>query len=295
MLWAVTAGAVFAVLNTLMRHLSLELHPIQTLFLRYASGLAIMMPLVLSQGIGNYRTKTLRGQLGRGVAHTTGLAFWFIALPHLPLAYTTALNFTAPIFILLGAALFLGERMRPARWLAVLGGFVGVLVIVWPKLAATDADFTYTLIMLCSAPMFAASFLIAKALTRYDKPSVIVFWQSLTVSIMAAPFGYWFWQEVSPVQWGLFVITGVLGTLGHWCLTRAYAIADISASQPVKFLDLIWASILGFLVFNDRPTASTLAGGAIIIAVTIWIAQHERRPRVPLQSPVKSPPDGESS
>ncbi len=295
MLWAVAAGALFGVLNSLMRHLSLEVHPMQTLFLRYASGVLVMMPLVLSQGIGKYRTTTLSGQIGRGFAHIAGLAFWFTALPHLPLAYTTALNFTAPIFILLGAALFLGERMVAARWFAVLGGFVGVLIIVWPRLSGADADLHYSLIMLASSPLFAASFLLTKALTRYDKPAVIVFWQSLTVSAIAAPLGIYFWSELGALQWMWFLVTGVLGTVGHWCLTRAYAIADISAAQPVKFLDLIWASVLGFLVFGDIPSASTLTGGVLIIAITIWIAQYERRTRLPLQSPVSPKSDGDAS
>ncbi len=148
--------------------------------------------------------------------------------------------------------------------------------------------------MLGSSPMFAISFLIAKALTRYDKPSVIVFWQSLTVSLIAAPFGWYFWADPTLLQWALFIVTGLLGTAGHWCLTRAYVVADISASQPVKFLDLIWASLLGFIVFGDVPTTSTLIGGALIIGVTIWIAQRERQAKHPLQSRADPRSDGDA-
>ncbi|MEZ5739896.1 MAG: DMT family transporter [Burkholderiaceae bacterium] len=159
----------------------------------------------VQQGLGTFKTNTLRGQLSRGLAHSLGLAFWFTALPMLPLSYTTALGFTGPIFIMLGAVLFLGERMQAARWLAAIGGFVGVLIIVWPKLTG-GADLTYSLIMMASAPMFAGSFLIAKALTRHDKPSVIVAWQGLTVSLFAAPFAFWSgsgrrWSSGSGSSW----------------------------------------------------------------------------------------------
>ncbi len=279
MLWATGAGMSFAVLNTIMRQMSLELEPIQSMFLRYSLGLLVMLPLMLRMGLKQYRTNNLRGQLMRGVVHAVGLGLWFTALPHLPLSLTTALGFTGPIFIMLGAALFLGERMMPARWAAALIGFVGVMIIVGPRL--TGGDSHYSLLMLAAAPVFAGSFLIAKWLTRYDKPTAIVAWQSLTVSLFTLPFALAVWAWPSPMQWAWFLIAGMLGSFGHWCLTRAYVVADISAAQPVKFLDLVWASMLGFAVFGDIPSVTTLVGGSVIIAATIWIARREAAQRAP--------------
>ncbi|MEZ5657361.1 MAG: DMT family transporter [Burkholderiaceae bacterium] len=279
MLWASAAGLCFALLNTIMRQMSLELHPLQSMFLRYSLGLAVMLPLMLRVGLRHYKTNHLRGQLWRGLVHAAGLGLWFTALPHLPLSLTTALGFTGPIFIMLGAALFLGERMYAARWAAALIGFAGVLIIVAPRFTG-GADALYSLLMLGAAPVFAGSFLIAKWLTRFDKPTAIVAWQSLTVSIITLPAAILFWSAPTPVQWGWFLLAGMLGSLGHWSLTRAYVVADISAAQPVKFLDLVWASTLSFLVFGDVPSPATLVGGSVIVAATIWIAQREaaRRP-----------------
>lgn len=279
MILAALAGFTFALLNTVMRKMSLEMSSAQALFLRYGFGLVVLLPVVFQQGIGRYKTNALRLQLARGLIHTAGLILWITALSQLPLPYTTALGFTQPIFIMLGAALFLGETMRGARWAATGLGFLGVLIIVGPRMQGTGADLHYSLVMLSSAPLFAGSFLLAKALTRYDAPTVIVCWQALAVVVFTLPLAALDWQTPTTAQWFWFLLAGCLGSLGHWFLTRAYAVADISTAQPVKFLDLVWASVLGYLVFSDVPSLTTFAGGAVIVAATFWIARHERRKR----------------
>ena len=277
MLWSLAAGALFSVLNATMRMLTIELDPMVTQFLRYLFGLAVMLPLVLRSGLAAYRTRGIGGQLWRGVVHTVGLLMWFSALPHVPLADMTAIGFTGPIFIMLGAALVLGEKMYVSRWVAAGIGLAGVMIVVGPRL--TGAGGYYNLVMLASAPVFAASFLITKALTRHDSPEVIVVWQSLTVALFTLPFALLNWVWPTPVQWGLFVLCGVLGSAGHWCLTKSFAVADISATQSTKFVDLVWASLLGYLMFADVPSRSTLIGGGVILASTFWIAHREARRR----------------
>jgi drug/metabolite transporter (DMT)-like permease len=200
---------------------------------------------------------------------------WFTALPKISLADMTAIGFTGPIFIMLGAAWFLGEPMRKDRWIAAIIGFSGVLVVVLPKMSGDGG--WYNLVMLASAPVFAASFLITKALTRYEKPGVIVLWQALTVTVLSLPMAIPNWQMPTPMQWLAFAATGVLGTLAHYCLTRAFALADISATQSLRFLDLVWASVLGWLVFGDIPSQSTWLGAFVILWATVWIARREGR------------------
>ena len=273
MLWAIAAGLIFSLLNTQMRVLTFEFDPFQTQFLRYLMGLVVMLPLVLRSGPAAFRPNGLSGQLWRGVVHTAGLLFWFAALPHLPIADTTAIGFTTPIFIMIGAAVVLREPVVTARWIAAAVGFAGVMIVVYPKLSAVGG--VWSLAMLISSPMFAASFLITKALTKRDTSEVIVVWQSLTVSLFTLPFALIHWQWPTATQWAIFLLCGLLGSTGHWCLTNAYRLADISATQGVRFLDLVWASMLGFLVFGDRPSASTIAGGCVIFGATVWIARRE--------------------
>ena len=273
MLWAASAGLLFSMLNALMRALSLGVDPFQAQFLRYFCGLLVLLPIVLHRGFAAYRPQNVGGQFLRGGAHTLGLCLWFIALPKIPLADMTAIGFTTPIFILIGAWLVFHEPMRWERWVATLAGLAGVLIVVGPALSESGG--VYHLVMLASAPVFAASFLITKALTRYETTGTILVWQSITVACLSLPLALLNWQWVGPLQWAAFLLTGVLGSAGHYCLTRSFTRADISATQSVKFLDLVWSAFLGFILFADVPTVSTLIGGSLICAGTVWLARRE--------------------
>ncbi|MCW5660786.1 MAG: DMT family transporter [Burkholderiaceae bacterium] len=273
MLWAAGAGSLFSLLNALMRELSLHVDPFQAQFLRYLCGLLVLLPIVLHRGFAAYRPHNVGGQFLRGGAHTLGLALWFIALPRIPLADMTAIGFTTPIFIMIGARLAFGEPMRWERWIATLAGLAGVLIVVGPALSGSGGVFH--LVMLASAPVFAASFLITKALTRYETTGTILVWQSITVACLSLPLALLHWQAIGAWQWAAFMLTGVLGSAGHYCLTRSFTRADISATQSVKFLDLVWSALLGFILFADVPTLSTLIGGTIICAGTVWLARRE--------------------
>ena len=278
LLWAAVAGVVFTVLNALMRLLAQQLDPMQTQFLRYLFGFAVLLPWLLRHGPAAYRPQSPAGQLWRGAVHTLGLVLWFLALPHIPLADTTAIGFTTPIFIMLGAWWFLKEPMRWERWVATGLGFAGVLVVLGPALwaaAGGRGSGAAHLLMLASAPVFAASFLITKVLTRSESTGVIVFWQALTVTLFSLPMGLWTWQWPTAWQWAGFLLCGALGSGGHYCLTRSFRGADISATQSLKFLELLWSAMLGFALFADVPTATTLLGGALITAATIWAARRE--------------------
>lgn len=278
MLWAASAGFLFSVLNALMRALALTVDPFQAQFLRYLCGLLVLLPIVLHHGFAAYRPRQVGGQFLRGGAHTLGLCLWFVALPKIPLADMTAIGFTGPIFIMIGARLAFNEPMRWERWLATLAGLAGVLIVVGPALSRNGG--LYHLVMLASAPVFAASFLITKALTRYETTGTILVWQSITVAILSLPLALLHWQPVGAWQWAAFALTGVLGSAGHYCLTRSFTRADISATQSVKFLDLVWSAFLGFVLFADVPTVSTLIGGTIICAGTVWLARREAHAHV---------------
>lgn len=275
LLWSAAAGLCFVMLNTMTRYLTTQIPPLQSQFLRYLCGVIVLLPLVLRGGLAVWMPRNIKGQFVRGLVHTSGLAIWFTAIPHISLADTTAMGFTTPIFIMIGAWLFLHEPMRWERWLAAGIGFAGVLIVVGPGLAGTGG--WWNLVMLSTAPMFAASFLISKALTRYESAGVIVLWQSITVTVLSLPLALLQWQPVSALQWGGYLLCGLLGSGAHYLLMRSFAVADISATQSVKFLDLVWAAALGWLVFADVPTSHTLIGGVIIAGATVWIARRESR------------------
>jgi len=174
--------------------------------------------------------------------------------------------------------LVLNERMTGARWAAVLVGFAGVLLVVHPFDAAGFSSISPgMLLMLASGPVFAGSFLVAKLLTRHERSDIMVLWQHLLVSLLLLPFAFVWWMMPSPKQWAVLAVCGLLGAGGHYCMTRAFRVADISSVQSVKFLELVWAALLGMAMFGTVPAGSTVAGGVVILASTLWLARREAR------------------
>jgi drug/metabolite transporter (DMT)-like permease len=277
MLWMAASGVLFIALTTVTRVLAQELDPWQTQCLRFAAGVAVMLPWILRRGIATFRPVQPMGHVWRGAIHTSALLIWFSALPFVPVAETIAIGFTSPLFVLIGAALFLKERVDGARWGATALGFAGVLIVVAPQLVGAAG--LPAALMLASAPLFAASFLITKALTRRDSPEVIVVWQAIAVCVLTIPFAIPGWQWPTPMQWALFLLAGLIGSAGHYALTTAFKHTDVSALQPIRFVDLVWAALFGLAVFGDMPAMTTLAGGVVILVATTWIARHEARAR----------------
>lgn len=275
MLWLVAAGLILTLLNAILRSIAQQVDPLQTLFVRYLAGFVVMLPLALRGGLAHYRTRRLGNHFLRAGVHAVGLAMWFSALPFVSLADVTAIGFTGPIFLMLGAALFLGEKMVAARWVAAGIGFAGVLIVVGPGL--TGSGGLYALMMLATAPVFAASTLMTKRISREDGPTAIVFWQAVGVTLFGLPAALWVWQPLSGSMWLLFLLCGVMGSIGHYCITRSFHRIDLSATQSARYLDLIWASLFGLMFFGDWPAGTTLLGGAVILVSTLWIAQREAR------------------
>jgi len=278
MLWMAVTGVLFIVLNTTMKWLAHDLDPWLVGFLRYLMGVLVILPPALRLGLRELWPRAPKLQFARGLFHAGGMTLWFAALPFVSMAELTAIGFTGPLFICVGAVLFLKEHMTGARWAAVVVGFTGVLLVVSPWKGAGFSGVSFgILLMLTSAPVFAGSFLIAKALTRYERPDVVVLWQHIWVSVLLLPVAIVYWTTPTAAQWGLLIVCGVLGAAGHYCMTRAFRVADISAVQSVKFLELVWASITGFIVFGTVPGFWTVVGGAIIFASTLWLARRETR------------------
>ena len=278
MLWMAAGGVLFIVLNGIMKRLASEFDPWVVGLLRYAMGVAVIGAATLRLGLRALWPRAPRLQLVRGVLHSAGMLLWFAALPTVGLTELTAIAFTGPIFICIGAAMFLGERMTGARWAAVLIGFAGVLLVLKPGSGSGFAGVSPgMLLMLASAPVFAGSYLVAKALAGRDRSEVIVLWQHVWVAVLIAPLALPRWTAPDALQWSLLVACAFLGTGGHYCMMRAFRVADISAVQTVKFLELVWAAIFSFFFFGNIPAGATVLGGAVILASTLLLARHESR------------------
>ncbi|MCH8925222.1 MAG: DMT family transporter [Proteobacteria bacterium] len=284
--WMLVTGLLFVGVTGVVRHLGSDMSPMQAAFIRYVFGVVLMAPVLLRRG-GRARLfsgESLRSRrLGlhalRGLVHAAGVMLWFYAMARIPIAEVTALGFTAPIFTTIGAALFLGERLSAHRIGAVLIGFGGAMIILRPGFEAIS---TGALAQLAAAPLFATSFLITKKLTETESSASIVAHLTIFVTLALLPAALMNWRAPSWEELGWLCATAVFATLGHLALTQALRATEITVTQPFSFLQLVWATLLGFYVFDERPEIWIWIGGAVIVASASYIARREslaRRPR----------------
>jgi drug/metabolite transporter (DMT)-like permease len=272
-LLALLAGLIFTGLNASVKELAAELPPLFVSWGRWIAGIALIGPFMIWRGgFASLATRDLKLHCFRGIFHTAGYGLWYEAVIWLPLATMAALGFSGPIFVTLGAVLFLGEKVHSRRWAAVAVGFIGMLVIVRPGMVALNPGI---LMMIFAVPLMAGSNLVAKAVSSRDKPALVVFWQTLIATICFTPFGIWYWQTPTLLQLTLFLAAGVCGTVGYLLITWAFRLIDISALQPITFLGIVWAALMDIIVWGKTSDVWTFVGAAIIVAATTYIAHRE--------------------
>jgi drug/metabolite transporter (DMT)-like permease len=270
--WLILSGLLFMGFVTIVRALSSDLPVIEVTFIRYACGLVIFLPIFARGKFRVLRTKRLRDLGLRGTIHAIGVLLWFVAIARIPLSDVTALSFTSPIFVTLGAAVFLGERLRLRRIAALIVGFVGVLVILRPGLIEIELG---AIAMLVAAPMFAASKLYTKSLARTESGPTIVAYLTIFATVITGIPAIFVWQ--TPDIWEVFwlLIAAGLATVSHLALIRGLRLAELSLLQPFEFLNLVWATAIGIFLFAEQPSLWVWIGGAIVIASASYIAHRE--------------------
>ncbi len=273
---ALMLGSVlcFALMAISIRMASAQLHPFQIAFFRNLFGLLFTLPLVWHAGPSLLRTDKLRLYVLRCLTGLAAMLTGFWALVHLPLAQAVALSYTTPLFVTILAVVVLGEVVRARRWTAVVIGFIGVLVILRPGVDGLQFG---ALVAIASSALAASSAISIKFLSRTEPADAIVIWMVLIMTPMSLLPALPVWRAPDPSAWLWVVVTGGLGTLGHLCMTRAYQTADVSALQPLNFLQLPIVAFIAWLLFAERVDSWTVAGAGIIFASTAYIARREAR------------------
>ncbi len=270
--WMIVTGLCFIMVTALVKYLGPRIPPSESAFIRYAMGLVFLLP-----AIGALRSAHLtRRQWAlfslRGLCHAGGVILWFYAMACMPIAEVTAMNYLAPIYVTIGAAIFLGERLAARRIVAVAMGLFGAVIILRPGFReVSDAH----LAMLVAAVVFAGSYLVAKIVADEVKPSVVVAMLSVFVTIGLTPFALVDWIE--PTGHELAVLFGVacFATAGHFTMTLAFAAAPVTVTQPVTFLQLVWATALGAFMFNEPVDIWVVLGGFVILGSVTFITWRE--------------------
>ncbi|MHA1568204.1 MAG: DMT family transporter [Alphaproteobacteria bacterium] len=242
---------------------------------RYNFHLVLMLPLLARLGPRTVLTTRRPGlQIGRAVLLLVTTFLIFSSLKFIPLADMTTIVFAGPLIATGLSVPILGERVGPRRWLGVLIGFGGVLVVVRPGAGLLDWG---AAMALAAALTYGLYQIATRAISRTDGTLTTLFYTALVGAIVTnviVPF-YWHWP--SPVEWAYLALTGGLGALGQFLFIRAYGHAPASTLAPYLYTQLIWSAGLGILAFGDFPDIWTFAGAAIIAGSGIYIWHRERR------------------
>lgn len=268
----VVTGLLFVGVTALVKYLGTDIPAPQAAFIRYALGLVFLLPMIRPILRADLSAKQWGLFAARGLAHSIGVALWFFAMARIPIADVTAMNYLAPIYVTIGAALFLGERLALRRVLAVVVALVGALIILRPGFREIGSGH---FAMLAAAVVFGASYLLAKLLTDQTNAVIVVgmlsFWVTLGLAPMAAHV--WLTPDLHTIL-VLFVVA-CLATAGHYTMTLAFRSAPLTVTQPVTFLQLVWAVSVGTLFFGEAVDIWVVIGGLVILASVSFMTWRE--------------------
>ncbi len=268
------AALLFAIMGALVKTVSAQLPSTQVVFFRNALGLVALLPWLLRGGIAGLRTDNLRLHLWRSLSGVTAMYCFFHALAHLPLAQAVLLNYTAPLFIPLIAALLLREPFPwPVRW-AVLVGFVGIALILKPDMVRLDLD---ALIGLAAGIFTAFAFTAMRSMGKIEPTTRIVFYFGVIATLISAIPLFWTWVTPAPSLWGSLVLIGLLATVAQLLVTRAHAYAPAARIGPFMYSIIVFAALLGWLLWDEHLDRWSVLGAILVIGAAILAGRVAKR------------------
>ncbi|GHG08117.1 DMT family transporter [Thalassotalea marina] len=272
--WMMGTLASFALMAVGARELSGDIATQQTLFIRSVIGLfCVLLISFLSQKRIKFQTKRLKLHTMRNIFHFLGQYGWFIGLGLLPLAEVFALEFTVPIWTLIIASLFLGEKITQSKLVSIALGFLGVFVILKPGIAMVNSA---SLFVLASAVCYAISHTATKSLSATESPLSILFYMCL----VQMPIGLclsvssWVWPE--GMQWSWLVIIGLTALSAHFCIAKAMQYAEATTVVTLDFLRLPLIALVGVVLYSESIEIGLIFGGLLMLAANI-VSMRGRR------------------
>ena len=273
--WMVVSSMLFASVMVSVRFFLSDLPPVQTAFLRYVMGVFLLLPFVAGSLPQLWRSPVRKALASRGILHGIAVCLWFFSIQRIPLADVNAILNLGPVWATLGAAVFLGEKLRLRRVSALLISFAGAMIIIKPGFAQIDIGI---MAVMCTAAFFAFSDLIAKQLKAHHDDRFIILSLSVTISLITLVPALFVWQPISAGNWVGIILIGTAATVGHVTLLRSFA-GPMWAAQSGKYIQLLFVIILGVALFDEIPTTSTLFGALVVLLGVSYIAVREGRQR----------------
>ncbi|WP_330890361.1 DMT family transporter [Ferrovibrio sp.] len=264
----------FICMHALVARASQDLPAFEVAFFRNLFGFLWLLPALLRGRFAALKTKKLHLHALRGAVNSASMLMFFSALAFTPLAQATALAYTSPLFVTIGAALVLGETLRLRRLTALLFGFAGMLLVLRPGVIEIG---TGPLLVLGSALLWAVAMIDIKILSRTDSSLTIAAYMVVFLTPMTFIAALFVWQWPTLPQIGLLMLIGAFGTIGHLLFNEAFRQADATILAPLDFTKLIWASVIGFFAFGQVPDLWTWIGGSVIFASATYISYREHQ------------------
>jgi drug/metabolite transporter (DMT)-like permease len=268
----VLSALCFAGLSAQVKYLTGDMHGFVVTFWRNFWGLFFILPWIIKQGLADLTIARFKLFFLRSVLSLISMLCGFTSFAYLTFAKAISLGYASPLFATMLAALLLHETVRIRRWSATAVGFIGVLVVLRPGLAGFGIG---EFLALAGAFSSAIVIIVVKQLATKEAPNAIVAYMVLLLTPLSLIAALPFWSWPSASDWPFVVGMGLCGTIGHLCWTRAMAIADASLVVPFDYSRLVFAVIIGVLLFGERPDEFTLLGAGIIVLSGIYIARRE--------------------
>ena len=272
MLWMLSSGLCFVTVIGIVRWLEGSLPAVEASFIRYIIGLLFFIPFFLKKPSFDLDGDILIKYIVRAIFHAFAVVFWFYAMAKIPMAEVTAIGYMTPVFVTLGGVIFFRESISYWRIAAITVAFFGVILILRPGFEVLSlGQLSQVLATIC----FAGSYLLVKDLTRTENSSTIVAMMTLLVTIALAPIALYVWERPSLDECISLFFVAIFATLGHFFMTKAFSLAPVIIIQPVTFLQLVWATLLGVFIFNEGLDIFVLFGGITIIISVVFISYRE--------------------
>ncbi len=273
--WVTLSTAFFAMLMAASRKAtSLGFDPLQVVFMRNASALLLLLPLLAWRGMSLIRTSAMNLYGVRVVISLISMTSWFCALSLIPMGEITAIGFLSPLFGTLGAVLFLGEKVRLRRMTALLAGFIGAMIILRPGASSLGLGQGLALISAISGGVIGV---LLKHLTTEDDPDKIVFLTTAMMTPMSLLPALFVWRMPTLELLPWLAVVAVTGVLGHLCLMRGYRAAEASLVMTFEFSRLLFVVALGYFMFGELIDRWTWVGAAIVFGAAVYITQREAK------------------
>ena len=271
-LWMVLTTILFVGVTATVRYLEGEVPAPQAAFLRYAIGTLFLIPSLISLTKIKPDKPLLQKFILRGLVHSIGVTLWFYAMSVMPVAEVTAIGFLTYIFVSIGASIFLKEKLHKHRLAAILISFIGALIVLRPGFKLIESG---QLGMLMATVVFTASYLIAKIVSKERSSSEIVAMLSIFTTIFLIPSAIYSWEPLSIKAFLILSFTALIATVGHITMTKAIKAAPMVVTQPILFLQLVWASMVGLFIFNEKFDPFVILGGTIImLCVCMYLIEN---------------------